>query len=199
MVTPELIDYIKKARAAGQTDAQIKEALLKIGWDQKDINNGLNPPETLAVNYLENSSGDAQSQAANMEYAGFWIRFLASIIDGIMIFIPSSLFGILAVALGGGEMAIAFTKFLAIIIVGGIYIYIIYKYQASPGKMMLGLKIVSDNLERITFGQVLLREIVGKFVSGLILNIGYIMIAFTAKKQGLHDMIAKTLVIYKEK
>jgi uncharacterized RDD family membrane protein YckC len=193
MVTPELIKYIKQARTAGQTDAQIKEALLKIGWKEADINNEFNPPETLVVNYRENSSSETQDQGTNVVYAGFWIRVAASFIDGIIVFIPAFFLGLVSAVAGLNESV---AKFFVVIIVFGLFIYMIMKYQATPGKMALGLIIVSDNLERVTLGQVMLREIVGKFLSS-ILYIGYIMVAFTQKKQGLHDMIAKTLVIYK--
>ena len=198
MVTPGLSGYIKQARAAGQSDEQIKSALLQNGWAGDNINAAFVPNATARVDFVETPLVNPEDKLTNVRYAGFWIRLVASLIDGIILFIPSSLFGIFAVVFGGSALAVALSKLLAVIILGSIYIYIIYKYQASPGKMILGLTIVSDNLERITLGQVLLREIIGKFLSSLILDIGYIMVAFTQKKQGLHDIIAKTLVIYKE-
>ncbi len=70
------------------------------------------------------------------------------------------------------------------------------KYQASVGKLALGLVVVDMDGNRIDFGKALLRN-VGKFVSTVILFIGYIMAAFTDKKQTLHDMIANTLVVKK--
>jgi uncharacterized RDD family membrane protein YckC len=197
MVTKEMIDYIDRARKVGKSDQDIRAALTTAGWAEEDINAAFSPNPPQAVNYAAGSASGEQNQIANVRYAGFWIRFVASIIDGIILFIPSMFLGILAVALGGGNEIVSLTKTFATVVIGGIYIYIIYRYQASPGKMALGLKIVSDNFERMTLGQVLLREIVGKFVSSLILYIGYIMIGFTAKKQGLHDMIAKTVVVHK--
>jgi uncharacterized RDD family membrane protein YckC len=65
--------------------------------------------------------------------------------------------------------------------------------QATPGKKALGLVVTNLNHERISFGRATARYF-SKFLSELTLYIGYVMIGFTAKKQGLHDMIAGTLV-----
>ena len=65
----------------------------------------------------------------------------------------------------------------------------------TPGKLILGLRIVNDKGNYIGIPMAILRYI-GKILSAVILGIGYIMIAFTEKKQGLHDKIAKTYVIY---
>lgn len=70
------------------------------------------------------------------------------------------------------------------------------KLQGSVGKLAVGIKVTDLNGDRISFGKALLRSF-GKIISGFILYIGYIMAAFTEKKQGLHDMIASTLVLKK--
>ena len=66
--------------------------------------------------------------------------------------------------------------------------------QATVGKMVLGLKVTDLNGQRISFARAAGRFL-GKFLSSMILGIGYIMAGFTEKKQGLHDMIAGTLVV----
>ena len=66
--------------------------------------------------------------------------------------------------------------------------------QATLGKMALGLKVTDMRGNRVTFARATGRYF-GKIVSGLILNIGYIMAAFTERKQALHDMMANCLVI----
>jgi uncharacterized RDD family membrane protein YckC len=70
------------------------------------------------------------------------------------------------------------------------------KAQGSVGKMALGIKVTDMDGNRITFGKALLRSI-GKLISGMIMCIGYLMAAFTEKKQALHDLIATTLVVKK--
>lgn len=156
----------------------------------------------------------------NQNYAGFWIRFVAYIIDMILLgavisIIVFPLMGALGYGaygqMSGGEMTEDDTAGLISMIYGaGAVIQIIqlvawWLYsallessakQATVGKMALGLKVVDKNGERLSFGTATLRYI-GKIISGMILLIGYIMAAFTAKKQALHDMIASTYVVKK--
>jgi uncharacterized RDD family membrane protein YckC len=65
----------------------------------------------------------------------------------------------------------------------------------TPGKMALRIKVIRTDGAPITYGRAALREVLGKFVSGILLGIGYLMVAFDSKKQGLHDKIADTYVI----
>ena len=65
---------------------------------------------------------------------------------------------------------------------------------ATPGKMAVGVKITTVDGEDIDFGRAILRY-VGYIASALVLLIGYLMIAFTREKRGLHDYIAGTVVI----
>jgi uncharacterized RDD family membrane protein YckC len=67
-------------------------------------------------------------------------------------------------------------------------------YQATIGKRALGLKVTGMNGEPVSFGKATVRYF-GKILSHLILGIGYMMAAFTAKKQALHDLLAGCLVI----
>jgi uncharacterized RDD family membrane protein YckC len=70
------------------------------------------------------------------------------------------------------------------------------KFQGTIGKMAMGIVVTDMEGNRISFGKAALRAI-GRYVSYVILLIGFIMAAFTDKKQALHDMIASTLVIKK--
>jgi uncharacterized RDD family membrane protein YckC len=67
------------------------------------------------------------------------------------------------------------------------------RWQATPGKMLLGLKVTDLEGRRITFMRATGRAL-GKWVSGLLLGMGYVLVAFTDRKQGLHDLMAGTLV-----
>ena len=71
------------------------------------------------------------------------------------------------------------------------------KNQATLGKMALGLRVTDLNGNRISFGKATGRYF-GKILSSMTLLIGYIMAAFTAKKQALHDFVAGTLVLSKQ-
>lgn len=68
--------------------------------------------------------------------------------------------------------------------------------QATLGKMALGIKVTDLEGRQISFGRATGRHF-GKMVSGLLLSIGYIMAAFTERKQALHDQMAGCLVVKK--
>ena len=71
------------------------------------------------------------------------------------------------------------------------------KWQGTIGKKILGLKVTDLKGNRISFWRAFGRYLAMSFLSGILL-IGYIMAAFTEKKQGLHDLIAGTLVVKKQ-
>ena len=71
------------------------------------------------------------------------------------------------------------------------------KYQATLGKMVLGIIVTDADGKRISFGRAVGRNL-AKIVSQIILLIGYFMVAFTKKKQGLHDIMANCLVVVKK-
>jgi uncharacterized RDD family membrane protein YckC len=134
-----------------------------------------------------------------MKYAGFWIRVVAYIID----IIPLAIIGVLLALLSGEALVdpdpsaplFTFTDFAGLII--GIAYFVGFEssaFQATPGKMALGLIVVDTDGRRISPMRALGRYF-AKILSGVIMLIGYIMIAFTDRKQGLHDMIAGTLVV----
>lgn len=154
-----------------------------------------------------------------MSYAGFWRRFAAAIIDSIVLsMLTSPLMGLMMFntvritedTFTGISEAQAFAMlvpiFITLMIASfiGFVLQIIYfaymessKYQATLGKMALGIMVTDTEGNRISFGRAAGRN-VGKVISGLILMLGYIMAAFTAKKQALHDLMAGTLVIQKD-
>ena len=143
-----------------------------------------------------------------MNFAGFWIRVGAYLIDiiilGIAITILQTVTGInmgvnfdpdLAPTGLEGEGASPVGSLLQLII--GIAYFAGLEsssWQATVGKKALGLVVVDTSGNRVSFLRALGRYL-AKIVSAIILLIGYMMVAFTEKKQGLHDMIASTLVI----
>jgi uncharacterized RDD family membrane protein YckC len=151
-----------------------------------------------------------------VRYAGFWLRFLAYVIDSIVISLVVMAIAIpliLVLGLGaglsgaGGDpnpaaiMALISLYFGFIIAaVVGQWMYFAYSesstWQATLGKRLLGLRVTDLNGGRIGFGRATGRFF-GKILSGMILNVGFIMAGFTEKKQALHDMLASTLVVRK--
>jgi uncharacterized RDD family membrane protein YckC len=157
----------------------------------------------------------------NTNYAGFWKRFLAVIIDGFIIgCIRWILITPILVSLGIGMVseiksmdtddpattlpiigAIMALLGISAIISGAVWIlYYSFmessKFQASIGKLVLGIIVTDTNGNKLDFSKAFVRNIC-KIISSIILCIGYIMAGFTEKKQALHDIIANTLVVDK--
>jgi len=121
-------------------------------------------------------------------FAGGWIRFLAYIIDAIILGIVSTLLQAIAGENLGGNLA-------GIVALAYLVVMIALKQQ-TVGMMILKLKLVhADKKDMNWWGVALLREILGRIVCALTLGIGYLIMFWTGKKQGLHDMVAKTYVI----
>lgn len=161
-----------------------------------------------------------------MNQAGFLLRFVAYFIDRIIIGFISmaiilpmlAIMGISIFSLSGLKSFSEFENMedaeqLAIIMAAiGAYSTLIFisiavnwlyyalfessERQATPGKMALGIKVTNLQGNRISFLNATGRYF-GKIISGLLFGFGYIMILFTEKKQGLHDLMAGTLVVKK--
>ena len=131
-----------------------------------------------------------ESDMKKIEYAGFWIRLSASMWDGIILGIPT----IAIVALLVWVTKIQPLGSLVVLALLIITIYMDGIKGGTPGKLILGLKIENKNGDYIGLGGALLR-FVGRILSELILFIGYLMISWDKRKQGLHDKIAGTYVI----
>jgi uncharacterized RDD family membrane protein YckC len=153
--------------------------------------------------------------AGYARFGGFWMRFVAYLIDSVIVGIPM---GVLAMLLVGGSMlsltrlgpnpapeealAAMVPMFGAMAVLGllGTAVYCTYeafflvKYGATPGKMAMGLKVIRPDGSGIHVGRAIGRHF-SKVLSGMILYIGYIMIGFDSEKRGLHDMICDTRVI----
>jgi uncharacterized RDD family membrane protein YckC len=154
----------------------------------------------------------------SMKPAGFWIRVLATIIDGVLLGMVMLPFSVLVtflpyIIMGTdfknprfGDNANAFliltfglqAIYLVIYVVAKFFYFgWFYKNKgASPGKMVLKLKVVNHQTgQNIGYGKTFLRDFLGKFVSGITLGIGYLMVAFREDKRALHDLIADTQVM----
>lgn len=126
-----------------------------------------------------------------MYYAGFWKRLLAAIIDSIIL-IPV---GYVATMIGNSNEE-SLQAFIASTIFSWLYFSIFESqgWQATPGKHFMKIKVVDYSGNKISFARATARYF-SKFLSALILFIGYLMAGFTTRKQALHDLIAETLVI----
>ena len=149
-----------------------------------------------------------------MHYAGFWIRFVAVIVDGIIISIPYFVFYALifaAMTSGGapdpdeidaaGAVLVMFMQLYAWFGPLAYYTFFWGKYGATPGKMVCGLKIVTADGGRVSYARALGRAafitFVGGFTCGIVNLVSAIMIAADDEKRGIHDHVCTTRVIWK--
>lgn len=135
--------------------------------------------------------------------AGFWIRVVASLIDSCLLFavqfVLSLMIGLIVGLLGiaaEGDPGVNLVIWMFGVSLSICYAVFFTGYCGqTPGKMALRIKVIRIDGSSITYGRAALREIPGKFISGILLGIGYLMVAFDSQKQGLHDKIADTYVI----
>jgi len=147
---------------------------------------------------------------AGVGYGGFWIRVVAAIIDflivRVVLFPVKAMFGLGGLAAGGFSgfhrgLSLPYLIFgggvIAILTICASWLYEAFMessaYQATLGKMAFGMKVTDLYGNRISFARATGRHF-AKIISGMILCIGFIMVGLTERKQGLHDMIAGTLV-----
>jgi uncharacterized RDD family membrane protein YckC len=139
-------------------------------------------------------------------YGGFWWRVLAFLIDTIILYIATGIIGSLLgigiaplAGIGASQEVLFGTTFLAIQALNFVINWLYYAllessgWQATIGKMVIGLVVTGPGGKRISFLRATGRYF-AKFISTFILLIGFIMVAFTSRKQGLHDMMANTIV-----
>jgi len=146
-----------------------------------------------------------------MKYAGFWRRFAAIFIDGIVILILGSIlmttFGVAYVVILGEDYvppeeinaALGCTIMFYVFILFWLYFTVLESsfLQATLGKMALGIIVTDLEGKRIGFGRATGRYF-GKTLSFLLFFIGFLIAAAGTKKQALHDILAGTLVITKQ-
>lgn len=142
-------------------------------------------------------------------YAGFWLRFVANLIDLLLLWIVQVMFREVFRAASMGPffppnrapwsmMTLGLSGGLLGFFVQWLYFSLMESspHRATLGKMAMGIVATDLNGNTLTFGRATGRYF-AKYLSGLILYIGYMMAGFTDRKQALHDMVAGTLVVKK--
>ena len=158
--------------------------------------------------FLQKISEGVRPVAGAMRYAGFWIRFAAKLVDGIIMGVLLGLPMIATMASMGAlenppeepsdtaELVQLVFQIIYFVVYGAYSIFFIGKYGATPGKMACKIKVVDATGAQIGYGRATGRFF-AEILSGLIFYIGYIMVAFDDQKRALHDRICNTRVIYK--
>lgn len=166
---------------------------------------------------MENTQIPYQQDQRPVKYAGFWWRFLAYLIDSVIISTISWIFilpvfaimgiSIFSMKQSGYDMddpTLFIGTFLmtmipiALISMAAQWLYFALmessKHQGTVGKLLLKIKVTDTGGNRINFARATGRYF-AKIISGMILMIGYIMAGFTERKQALHDILANCYVI----
>jgi uncharacterized RDD family membrane protein YckC len=135
----------------------------------------------------------------NLRYAGFWMRFWAYLLDLVVIgsinrlvFYP--VFRAFDLSLAENSMFAP----IAILTALTFYLYFVLMtkfFGQTLGKMTFGIKVINLKGDTLSWGTVLFREWIGRFISATILVL-YVVVAFLPKKQGLHDLFADTTVVH---
>lgn len=152
-------------------------------------------------NQNEPSQARTDAPAGEPEYVGFWVRFIASVIDSILVMaiiypLLSFLFGWDNLVSGNVNMG---ASLLIEIVLPAVAVIVFWIYRsATPGKMIMGAKIVDAR----TYGKPSTGQLIGRYfayyVSMLPIFLGFFWIGFDKRKQGWHDKLAGTVVIKKE-
>lgn len=172
--------------------------------------NNLSQPEVMVTHQPEEEHLAVKDDVSNLiqdrkqsyRYAGFWMRFWAYLLDLIVIgsierLLVKPLFRLLEIPLGEFNMFAPLSIASAIIFY--LYFVLMTKYfKQTLGKMVFGIKVVDLKNDQLSWGTILFREWIGRFISATIV-IGYIIVAFLPKKQGLHDLFSDTTVIHVER
>jgi uncharacterized RDD family membrane protein YckC len=166
---------------------------------------------------MENEQPTLQTESNQQTYAGFWWRFLAYLIDSLILSFVSwillipllAIFGISIYSIQESGMdieenpaligSLVFIYVLIIMVsiaVNWLYFALLEssKLQGTVGKMALRIKVTDYAGNRINFARATGRYF-GKILSSMVLMIGYIMAGFTERKQALHDILARCYVI----
>jgi len=167
----------------------------------------LDPEEAAGAALPDVAVEVAPAEPASLRKAGFWLRCVAFLVDAGLVALLATggaMLVVLAVQIGGmissaPEAGLEWldttaTSLLVILIVLCYFTLFLGLRGQTPGKMLLGLKVIRTTGEEVGYGRALVRW-VGQCLGLLPLGLGFLMIAFSRQKQALHDKLAGTYVV----
>ena len=131
-------------------------------------------------------------EVAAVEYAGVGSRFIALLIDGVILGVIGAVIGLIVD--GDAASTSGTSSILSIVISAAYFIGLIGSSGLTLGGRVLGVRVVDANGQQPSFGTAAIRWI-GSYVSAIILLIGYLMAFWDGRKQTLHDKMASTYVV----
>ena len=111
------------------------------------------------------------------------------------IFIMIGVAGAGAASGSSGGLGLGFFSAFAMLIAYAVWALMLFAKGTTPGKNILGMRVVKENGETAGFGTMLVREWIGKLISGMLLSLGFLWILFDRDRQGWHDKLASTFVV----
>lgn len=130
----------------------------------------------------------------NVVYAGFFHRFIATLIDGVLVAVGSGIISGIFGLMGDAGRTLA--SLVTMVLGYAYYVYFISHRGQTLGKQAIGIRVqnieTGQNLDMVS---AILREVVGKFISALVLCLGYFWMLWDDKKQTWHDKIARSVVV----
>lgn len=147
-----------------------------------------------------------QTNTKDQVYAGFFVRLTAFLIDMIIVSVALAVIRVPMwfVSLNNPDNVLVRNFIFQYSIVDIVcylltvlyFVLMTYYTGATLGKKLFQLRVVSTEDRKMTFFEVLYRESIGRFLSGVIMNLGYLLILAQKEHRGIHDLLADTSVIY---
>ena len=131
-------------------------------------------------------------------YSGFWVRFIAYIIDLIVVAALAGLLNTYSFGLLNRELyfpILGEEGLSYVLVMFSYFILVTYYFSQTLGKMIMKIKVETNKGTKLKLSDVLYREVIGRLLTIALFYIPYIVVAFTDKKKGLHDYIADTVVV----
>lgn len=136
----------------------------------------------------EQAAGPVTSASGEVEYMGFWVRFAAALIDAVITGAAAAIIdAVIGIPFLGSAISLVY------------YIVFTGLRGQTPGKMVMRIQVVDANGNIPSWTQVIMRELIGKLISGVVLLLGYFWVVWDARKRGWHDYIGGTFVVRKKR
>lgn len=140
-------------------------------------------------------------------YAGFWARFFAYLIDSVIVWcglliVRLFMAGVTAAVSDtvlDGNLLFHYNLTDIVLYIAQVAYFILFTYYTGStlGKRAMNLRVVpAEEEEHLSFLNVVYRETIGRFLCGVTIGIGYLLVAADKEKRGLHDMLCDTRVVY---
>lgn len=151
-----------------------------------------------------------QNSYSNDNYAGFWVRLAAYIIDSIIVAVVLLVVRLIWIGVGAiisgtildGNVLFHYSLKDIVLYIFKVMYFVLLTWCTGTtiGKRLMNLRVVPANRsQKLSFVDVLYRETIGRFLCGVSIWIGYIIVGIDKEKRGFHDMLCDTRVVYEKK